>query len=136
MQAWVGITWSDSPPCATLTRNTSVAVFSQMNGHMMEVDVEPFNTVLEVKHMILNAYVWQTTKPECQYALDDDFRWLAGALTLEKYGRQSHDMRRFDDDDDIVDDVDSDWFFCMYYKRAVECEQCCSLVRVSFDNPP
>ena len=96
-------------------KNTSVNVFSQFKGQMMNIAVGPGHKVIEVKHMIVNAYFRQIGSPAPQVELPA-FKLIAAQFVLEMYDRKTFGARCFDDDSEIVDDVDSDWFFCMYTK--------------------
>ena len=99
-------------------KDTSVDVMSQFRGHMMNIAVGPGRKVVEVKHMIANAFVRQTGSPDDQIELPD-FASIAAQFVLEVYDRKTLELLRFPRDSDIVDGVVSDWFFCMYMTEDV-----------------
>ena len=55
----------------TLSPLAMPAIMTQFNGHMMELEVDCFDTVQEVKHKILNAYFRQIERSDEQMYLEE-----------------------------------------------------------------
>ena len=93
------------------------AIMTQFNGHMMELEVDCFDTVQEVKHKILNAYFRQSGSPGPQMSLED-FKEFSHGFKLDAYSRTFKPPKYFKTDEEILDEVAEDtevgdWLLCM-----------------------
>ena len=87
-------------------------VMTQFNGHMMELEVDCFDTAQEVKNKILNKYFRQIGSPDEQMSLEQ-FSNISTGFELVAYSRSDDSSKRFESDFEMLAEVTEDWFICM-----------------------
>ena len=98
------------PPTHPFSPLAMPFIWTQFNGQLMELEVDCFDTVQEVKHKILNAYFRQ---PGDQMPLEE-FSTISFGFELVAYSRTLKPSKGFKDDDELLDEVNEDWLICMF----------------------
>ena len=70
------------------------SIMTQFNGQMMQLELECFDTVQEVKHKIVNAYFRQIERSGEQMSLEE-FEVVSHGLKLDAYSLQCKPPRAF-----------------------------------------
>ena len=90
------------------------SVMTTFLGQMMELELECFDTVQEVKHKIVNAYFRQIERSDEQMSLEE-FKVVSHGLKLDAYSLQCRRPVHFEADAEIIDEVAEagGWCICM-----------------------
>ena len=96
------------------------SIMTQFNGQMMQLELECFETVQEVKHKILNAYFREIERSDDQMSWEE-FKVVSHGLKLEAFSLQFKPAVHFETDDELIDEVAEagGWLICMYVNAEV-----------------
>ena len=96
-----------------LSGPTPVSVMTQYNGQMNRIEVQCFNTVVEVKCLLWNAFVRRIGEPGDQMT-SEEFSCVSHKFELTVCDKQYQSREQvLESDDEIVDKVNGNWFLSM-----------------------